>query len=168
MREFIYSKENNGVENDHEALINRIEASYDNILRLYRSVPVTALLEPVFANGWSVKDLLAHIAAWEWRCAGMLTQALESNMPFHGSPDVDALNEEILQERKEWNWEDVNSDFREAHQALITAIRALPPERLDDEVVQKTIAEETWDHYEEHLPGLEFWHREVVTNRQRG
>lgn len=150
-----------------ETIIDRIETSYYKILRLYRSVPVTALLEPLFSNGWSVKDILAHIAAWEWRCAGMLSLAQDSNMPFQGTPDVDALNDEIYQERKDWSWEEVDSDFREAHETLLTAIRALPPERLSDPVVQKSIAEETWEHYEEHLSYLEYWHDQVVSQRQQ-
>ena len=150
-----------------EATIEQIENSYHKILRLYRSVPVTDLLEPTFANGWSVKDLLAHLAAWDWRCAGLLDQAHESDMPLMAMPDIDALNQEIYQERQEWGWEDVDNDFREAHQALLESIQALPPERLKDEIIQEAIAEETWQHYEEHLPQLQQWHKRVMSSQQR-
>jgi hypothetical protein len=150
-----------------ETMIDKIESGYNKILRLYQSIPVTNLLEPVFANGWSVKDMLAHIAAWEWRCAGILNAAQDSNMPFHGSPDVNALNEEFYKERAEWSWEEVDNDFREAHRTLLLAIRSLSTERLHDELVQKSIAEETWEHYEQHLPSLENWHKQMVTNYHR-
>jgi hypothetical protein len=45
------------------------------------------------------------------------------------------------------------------------ALPRLPPERLADPVVQKAIARETWGHYAEHLPELERWHRQFITNR---
>ena len=153
------------METTPEATIEKIEKSYAQILRLYRSVPVTALIEPILANGWSVKDTLAHIAAWEWRCASLLNAAHQTNVPLKAMPDVDALNREFYQERQEWSWAEVGDDFRQAHQALLAAIKELPPERLNDAIVQQTIAEETWEHYAEHLPDSERWHRRVVTSR---
>lgn len=153
------------MESTLEVLIEKIEKSYAQILRLYRSVPVTALIEPVLSNGWSVKDTLAHIAAWEWRCASLLNAAHRSNVPLKAMPDVDALNREFYQERQEWEWAEVEDDFRQAHQTLLAAIKELPPHRLNDSVVQQTIAEETWEHYAEHLPHLERWHKRVGSKR---
>ena len=145
-----------------ELIIKKIEESYTNILRLYRSVPVTTLIEPLLRNGWSVKDTLAHIAAWEWRCASLLNVAHDTDAPLKAIPDVDALNREIYQERQEWSWTEVEIDFQQAHQAVLAAIRQLPPKRLADTIVQQTIAEETWEHYAEHLRDLQQWHAQVA------
>lgn len=148
-----------------EAIIDKIESSYSQIVRLCHSVPVTELLEPVLSNGWSVKDTLAHLAAWEWRCVFLLREAYDTDTPFKASPDVEALNREIYQERQEWSWEEVENDFRGAHKALLTAIRGLPPQRLQAAIVQQSIAEETWEHYQEHLPDLERWHKRATRKK---
>jgi hypothetical protein len=145
-----------------EAIIEKIESSYGAIVRLYRSVPVTALIESTLPNGWSVKDTLAHMAAWEWRCASLLNESHQTNALLKAIPDVDALNRESYQERQEWSWEEVETDFRQAHEALVAAIRALPNDRLEDAPVQQAIAENTWKHYAEHLPDLEKWHKQVA------
>ncbi len=145
-----------------EGNTEKIESSYARILRLYRSVPITTLIEPALSNGWSVKDTLAHIAFWEWRCASLLNESHQTDAPLKAMPDVDALNRETYQERQEWSWGEVETDFRQAHEALLTAIQELPPDRLDDAIVQQTIAEETWEHYAEHLPDLERWHKQVT------
>lgn len=144
-----------------EGLIEKIESSYARLIRLYRSVPVTELIEPALLNGWSVKDTLAHIAAWEWRCASLLNESHQSDLPLKAKPDVDALNRESYQERQEWSWEEVETDFRQAHQTLLEAVRTLPSGRVNDKIVQQSIAEETWEHYEEHLPELERWHKRI-------
>jgi len=144
-----------------EAIIEEIERGYADIVRLYRGAPVTAVEQPGLPNGWSVKDLLAHIAAWEWRCASLLEASHDTDVPLQAEPDVDALNREIYQERREWGWEDVEYDFRAAHQALLDAIRQLPPERLDQDFVKQSIAAETWKHYIEHLPDLQRWHKSL-------
>jgi hypothetical protein len=146
----------------YEALISKIEDSYAGIVRLYRSVPVTRVLEHSLPNGWSVKDILAHIAAWEWRCAHLLEASHHTDGPLQANPDVAALNQEIYEERKEWSWEEVEYDFRAAHQALLEAIRQLPLGRLENKAVWEAIAGETWEHYAEHLRDLQHWHRRVT------
>ena len=142
-------------------IFDKIEVGYNEIIRLYRSVPVTAVLEESLPNGWSVKDVLAHIAAWEWRCASLLDASHNTKALLKAQPDVDALNREIYEARKEWGWEEVEYDFRAAHQTLLEAIRQLPPRQLDDEFVQRTIADETWEHYDEHLGDLRRWRQRL-------
>lgn len=142
-------------------VLEKIEVGYNEIIRLYRSVPVTAVLESSLSNGWSVKDVLAHIAAWEWRCASLLEASHDTKALLKAQPDVDALNREFYEERKEWGWEEVEYDFRAAHQTLLDAIRQLPPQQLADEFVQRTIADETWEHYDEHLEDLRQWNQRL-------
>lgn len=149
----------------HEAIIEKIENSYNELVRLYRSVPVTHLIESSLSNGWSVKDLLAHLAAWEWRCASLLEASHVTDGPLQANPDVIALNREIQKEREEWSWEEVEYDLRAAHQTLLETIRQLPADRLNSKSVQTAIAEETWEHYAEHLPDLQRWHKQVTRNR---
>ena len=153
------------METTTEAIINRIEQSYADIVRLYRSVPVTAVEQPGLPNGWSVKDLLGHIAAWEWRCAALLEASHNTNAPLQAEPDVDALNQEVYAERQAWGWEDVEYDFRAAHQAVLEAIRHLPQERLNEDFVRQSIAGETWEHYAEHLADLQHWHKSLMSSR---
>lgn len=153
------------METTAEAIIDKIESSYSGLVRLYRSVPVTKVEEAGLQNGWSVKDVLAHIAAWDRRCANLLDESHHSDAPFEAEPDVDAMNHDFYEERKEWGWEEVENDFRDAHSALHEAIRRLPARRLNDSFIRESIAEETWEHYAEHLPELQQWHKKVISNR---
>jgi hypothetical protein len=153
------------METTPQTIIEKNEIGYTQLVRLYRSVPITALIEPALPNGWSVKDTLAHIAAWEWRCASLLSEAHQTDLPLKAIPDVEALNREIQQERRKWSWIEVEAEFRQAHETLLGVIRELPSKRLNHRLVQQTIAEETWEHYAEHLPDLERWHRQVKSKQ---
>ena len=144
------------------AIIEDVKYCYDTILELCHGVPEEMLVAPTLPNGWSVKDTLAHIAAWDWRCAALLKESLHTNAPLKARPDVDALNREILEERRSWRWNEVVRDFQAAHQALVMAIQDLPPERLNDTVIQESIAEETCEHYGQHIPDLEQWRKQIV------
>ncbi len=147
---------------DSELIIKKINSRYEQIIELYQDVPVADLWEPILPEGWSVKDTVAHIAAWVWRCAFLLQQASHSNGLLKASPDREALTQEFYYERRAWDWTRVEIDFRRAHQSLFKVIRFLPPERLSDPLVQETIAHETWEHYADHLPDLEAWHTQLV------
>ena len=147
-----------------QGIIDKIQSGYAEIIRLYQSVPLTAVEKENLPNGWSVKDVIAHLAAWEWRCASVLRESHTTNAPLKAEPDVDALNREIYEERKDWGWEEVEYDFRAAHRAMLEAIRGLPAERLNDSFVHDAIAGETWEHYAEHLPELRRWHKRVISS----
>ncbi len=149
------------METIREALIEQIESNYADILRKYRGVPITHVVECSQPNGWSAKDILAHIGAWEWRCASLLDESHSSDAPLQAEPDVEALNDEFYQERKSWSWEDVEQDARAAHRSLLAALRQFPPERLNEDFVQQMIVAETWEHYAEHLADLKQWHEKV-------
>lgn len=153
--------------NNHtsELMIKRIQSKYERILHLYQGVPLAALWEPVMPDEWSVKDTVAHLAAWVWRCAFLLGQSREINGLLRTTPDRAALNEEFYQERNSWDWTRVEIDFRRAHWTLFDTIRTLPADRLSDPIVQKTIARETWEHYDEHLPDLENWYTELMSQQ---
>jgi len=140
-----------------EVIVKKIQSKYERVLYLYQDVPLAALWEPVMPQGWSVKDVVAHLGAWVWRCAFLLGQSREMDGLLRASPDREALNQEFYHERRSWDWTRVEIDFRRAHWALFDAIRMLPPEQFNNPIVQKTIAQETWEHYEEHLPDLEDW-----------
>lgn len=137
-----------------EIIIETINNNRSEVVALYRSVSITALVLPLLPNDWSIKDVIAHIAAWEWRCAGLLQAARETNGPLRASPDVDGLNREFYKARRHWSWDRVEADFRQAYSFLVEAIQQLPPERLQDRRVQQTIASDTWEHYAEHLPEM--------------
>jgi hypothetical protein len=146
-----------------DAITEKIEESYADLMRLIRSVPVAKIIEPgLLSNGRSAKDIITHVAAWEWRCAFLLEQAGTSNAPFRAEPDTTALNIEIYEERKSWSWEEVEDDARSAHRAVLRAMEALSPERVADPAVQGAIAEETWLHYQKHFKELQTWHNMYV------
>jgi hypothetical protein len=146
-----------------EAIINKIEKCFQDVWQLWGDVPEAVLVEPTLSNGWSVKDSVAHLAAWDRRYAELLEVAHNTDVPLRTHPAVDALNLEIYQERLGWSWQEVELTFQEAHEALIGAIRALPPDRLASQFVQDSIAEETWEHYEQHIDELRKWRQQVVS-----
>lgn len=146
---------------------SKIKASHLQFVRLYHSVPVTKVIEPSLPSGESVKDILTKIAAWEEQGAQALMEMAAQIAPPTLAVERDAYvsSRAFYEERKSWDWEEVELDFRAAHDALLEAIQGLSPDMLNCEPIQETIGRHSWQLYEYYLPDLKRWHQQISRKR---
>lgn len=152
----------------------RITESWDKLERLVRSVRTDRLAVPG-PDGWSVKDHIAHLAAWERSLLNLL-----QGLPRHSALDVseadylrhdnDFVNERIRESRGRWSLAQVVTDFQTVHDDLLEVLDRLTDEDLvrgysdflPDEPgpdsgapIVEWITENTCDHYDEHRVYIE-------------
>ena len=130
------------------------------------------------AGGWSVKDNLAHLAAWE---QFMLQHYLQRH-PAHEAMQVDeatwkTLDEiginAILHERNQARLvSDVLADRRRSHEQVVAALERMPfadlikPLYPDDPKARPLIGwviGNTYEHYQEHRTTIEAWIKKSQT-----
>jgi hypothetical protein len=104
-------------------------------------------------EGWSVKDLLAHVGSWQAEAVQVLEQI---RMGTHTSAnvDVDALNDRFYQANKDLPLSVVRAEVWSARTRMLEELNALP------EVSPKAeewFAESGATHYAEHLDRLRDW-----------
>jgi tetratricopeptide (TPR) repeat protein len=80
-------------------------------------------------NDWSIKDQIAHCAAWKDRLARNISAVLEGLSPTR-SEDVDRENKEIFYEFAGKPWEDVLAYAEQSYFALIEAVQNVSKEDL--------------------------------------
>ena len=110
--------------------------------------------QPGVVEGWSVEDLLGHIAFWSQRAAESLQLIAAGRSDEIRFPaDVAAVDE----------WNEWLESFQQAKQALAD----FPVEKLEQKVkgqaVLRWFAIDTYEHFREHLAHLNTWRREVET-----
>lgn len=123
------------------------------------------------AGGWSIKDHLAHIAAWEQSIVALLKrrpryEGLCVDRSTYESHDVDAVNNSIYRQNRDRSVEDVLADFHTSHQELLDHLAGMRDGDLEkpysyylpDESGEETgapivewIAGNSYHHYAEHL-----------------
>jgi len=110
-----------------------------------------------YREGWSAKDLLAHVGTWLAE-AGMMLERIAAGTYRHGELDVDAVNERTLQA------------LRNVAFPVVTAQASASRSRMRHALVElrEPSTEATWwirkagpDHYAEHLPRLREWVEEL-------
>jgi len=133
--------------------------------------------EPSLPEGLSVKDTLAHLAAWQLRTIARLEGALEGHPPrfpvWQVEPEepetresVDRVNAWILASNRNRSWEEVHANWHKGYERFLELVRALPEEDLQSggQLEWLTVYEPLigypgfYDfHHDEHRATLEEW-----------
>jgi hypothetical protein len=131
--------------------------------------------KPLTPAGWTVKDVLVHLWAWQQRSIARLEAALSGREPEYPGwptgPDPDAMgvtdrtNAWIYAEHREQPWPETYSKWREGYLLLIELAGGVPERDLLDasrfawmegHPLAGTLLA-TYDHHQEHLEWLQEW-----------
>jgi len=74
---------------------------------------------------WSIKDQIAHCAAWNERLAKNISAALQGITPSR-EEDYEQVNSEIFEENREKAWEAVEAYSEGVYRELIEGVRSIP------------------------------------------
>ena len=142
------------------AAIRRDRAALD---ALVASLTDAQMIAPSLEAGWSIKDAIAHISAWEGRCAGWLEAVTRGETPDRPEVnDVDGANARDYAAAKQQPLIDVLATSRGAHAAMLRSVEALSEADLTDEnrfgwPTSQMASSNSDEHYREHTAQIESW-----------
>jgi hypothetical protein len=110
-----------------------------------------------YPEGWSAKDLLAHIGSW-LAAAGAVLERIRVGTYRREEIDIDSLNEVFLESMRGVPYDIVRAQAAAARTRMLQAWSELPEVTLEAAFwIRKAGAE----HYGEHLPRLREWVAEL-------
>ena len=109
-----------------------------------------------YPEGWSAKDLLAHIA-WQAE-AGQVLQQIRVGTHTPGGLDVDALNVQFYESSRDLPLSVVRAECWAARTRMLAELGSLP--ELSP-TAEEWFVESGAAHHEEHLPRLKEWLAEL-------
>jgi uncharacterized protein (TIGR03083 family) len=114
-----------------DALLARIHADRARFDAILARVPRERFAEACLAGGWSVKDVLAHIAWGDREAAGVAEAgALVGSELWELSEDE--RNATVVEGSRSRTLDDVLGEYRAAYDAYVSAIGRLSDEDLND------------------------------------
>lgn len=78
---------------------------------------------------WSVKDVIAHVAAWKERTAQELA-AVTSGGPRPEGDHLEQINERIFEKYPHFSWNEILALSKQAYEALCIQVETMPEEDL--------------------------------------
>jgi hypothetical protein len=117
-------------------LIESVQFEHDELLKLLGSIPRRRYAEGgVWGDGWSIKDLFAHLAEWhemflQWHRRGVAGET--PAMPAEGYKwnQTPVLNRAIWQKRKDESWKKVRADFDKSYAEVLSLAKKLSERQL--------------------------------------
>lgn len=135
-------------------LIARAEQSWQAWVDAVAGIPDDRLAEPMVGH-WSAKDLLGHIAFWEdWVIADC--QRILAGQPDPGE-NLDPINQGQVEKSKAASAATQKRYRDEAHARLAAFLATIPDDTPVFPDLVKTLAEETYGHYDEHTAQVRAW-----------
>jgi hypothetical protein len=128
------------------------------------------MTEPGAASDWSVKDVIAHLTAYDrW-----FVNALEANLqgeklPFDGTEDMDFEERNLVmhEKTKARPLADIQTDSRQTFDRLLELMEAhneeflIQPQQFEGVsepvLIWKMLEGDCYEHYREHIPSIRAW-----------
>ena len=151
--------------NDLLASIRRDRAAFDDVIV---RVGEGRMEEPALDEGWSVKDVLAHISSWEK--IGMAT--VRNNQPVEAPPPgqsttntTDLVNQKIYENNRDRPLADIRADAARSHAELLTMVEGMSDDALssilggatEGQTAGQIISENSDAHNREHTEQIGRW-----------
>jgi hypothetical protein len=142
---------------------------------LLDSVGIDRMESPGVSGFYSAKDVVAHLTAYEQALVRWLKEAKAGRVYIDSvldQPDLDARNAIVHDASKNRGAQEVLRTFRETLDELEASVELLTDEELNDpeltawfvaprwqqkREVWQCIADDSYEHQEEHVPDLEHW-----------
>jgi hypothetical protein len=102
--------------------------------------------------GWSVKELLWHMAGWLQKCARRLEEMRTGREAERSGQTVDERNDELAAQARTMTVDAVYRGLIDARALVREEWKALPD--VDERAISE-LADETYEHYDEHREDLE-------------
>lgn len=131
------------MENDIAGLIKEIGQVRKDMMEIVERIDPQRVIYP----GWSIKEMIGHITAWEVVIEKTLALYINGDPPyFLREQDFDIFNQEAVDHRSAWSLEQVIQEWKKIRAGLIKTIQMLKEEDLQVEIVlpwgsERTVAE---------------------------
>jgi uncharacterized protein (TIGR03083 family) len=154
---------------DKETMLRMVREGREELVTLLAAFDEAQMTEPHPPDGWSIKDVIAHIAFWENYALKRFRETSRGEKPKMlgqiSEEEINRINQEALEAGRARTLNEVEADFQRAHQELLDELAAMP-ETQDDawwavwpapNVPWLLIQYNTYDHYEEHVTAMREW-----------
>jgi hypothetical protein len=152
---------------DKDTLLRQIRGAHAELEAAAASLDDRALLGPAPGmDGWTRKDVLAHVEWWSDHSARIVAALVAGTVPYDrsGPWDLDAHNAQVLEDNRGRDADDVRRGEADAYRRLVAAVETASEDDLlvvgrfqwleSDEALWGTVEGDSSVHYLEHVPHL--------------
>jgi DinB superfamily len=153
-----------------ERVLRTLEAAWSAFQESYAGLPDAVLLEPGVAGEWSVRDVLAHVYAWQEEALAHLPVIAAGGTPPRYTTTyggIDAFNARMAERTRDLSLAEVRSRLDATQRRLVELVRNAPEDLLaGDTRFRRRLRLDTYGHYRLHALGILEWRTGALAGPQ--
>jgi hypothetical protein len=150
---------------NQDALLDLIHAGRSRWESALTQLSPDQMTAPALFDGWSVKDLVAHIGAWEQTAASVFAALLSGQAPDFEIDEIalDAFNARFFAEHHDQSLGEVLAGEQAAYRSFLSLVEGasevdlFDPDRfawMQGAPFAEWVGANTFEHYDEHLADM--------------
>jgi uncharacterized protein (TIGR03083 family) len=151
---------------DRQQLLKKLDQAWAAFKESYAGLSDSQLTEPGVMDGWSVKDIIAHVTWWEEEALKHLPFIIKGGRPPRYSVKyggIDAFNAQMTEQKRELSLSDVLRQLEETHRRLIAYLQNTPEAQFTQETrFRRRLRLDTYSHYPIHTKAIREWRERSV------
>jgi hypothetical protein len=144
-------------------LLERSERAWEAFKNSYAGLTDAELTAPGVMEAWSVKDIIAHVTAWEAEALTYLPLILDDGTPPRYSimyGGIDAFNARVTERNSAVALAEVLQKQDDTHRRLIAFVQGAPEDQFTRETrFRRRLRLDTYSHYPHHTEAIWNWRR---------
>lgn len=137
-----------------QQVIEKLEQSWSQLRQSFKGLSIEKMTRPAPDGGWSVKDILAHVRAWEEECLKYLPMIIAGKrLPRYKDMygGINTFNAMTYEDNKDLPLDAVLKNLDDTHERLLDYLRSVPEEFFSSQTrFLRRLAADTYNHYPEH------------------
>jgi uncharacterized damage-inducible protein DinB len=141
-------------------LLERVRGAHEKLVKALEGLTEEEATRVGLNPQWSVKDALAHVAAWEIEGVRIISEIQSGTWKPQklDKEKIDEFNAHAVESRRENSMSEVRLEFDEAHQEMERTIVSLLPDEVDESSpAYKFVEGVTFRHHTQHAAQIEEW-----------
>jgi uncharacterized damage-inducible protein DinB len=138
-------------------VLSRMDDGWSSFVQAVRALPAERLEQHLGEDGWTRKQMLAHIAVWHDLTIDRLAERAETGRPVEAEEDEDGVNARAARGAVGRTTGEVILGMEESFRRLRREVARMSNEQVaaNDSWAAAVIAANTYRHYGEHLADLD-------------
>lgn len=138
----------------HNQLLDQIETEHRRLEQNILALREAERTQPGVVGEWSVKDILAHLTAWEQR----LLQRVQGQPEVGAGLSTHEFNQQLYQANRTRSWAEVRAAYEQSYAQVLALVERLPEAELMR--WQQHVGWNTYGHYRWAKTQIRRWKRQ--------
>ena len=110
---------------DKDDVIKFFKEDHAKLVSVINQLDKDQMTDKVVIANWDVKDIIAHISAWNWEIVRQVDDVLVNRKPWYIDMNEVRFNKREVEKRESWSIDRVLEEWNDSFKALIERIENL-------------------------------------------